>query len=47
MQKTNRGKLKKKRKKRGKVGKKNEKKKNKKKGMHCELSTMLLGVGEQ
>jgi hypothetical protein len=46
MQKTNRGKLKKKRKKRGKVGKK-MKKKNKKKGMHCELSTMLLGVGEQ
>jgi hypothetical protein len=47
MQKTNREKLKKKRKKRGKIEKKNEKKKNKKKGMHCELSTMLLGVGEQ
>ena len=43
MQKTNRGKLKKKRKKRGNVGKKMKKKK----GMHYELSTMLLGVGEQ
>jgi len=43
MQKTNRGKLKKKMKKKGKSWKKNEKKK----GMHYELSTMLLGVGEQ
>jgi hypothetical protein len=35
-------------KKKGKSWKKNEKKKRtKKKGMHCELSTMLLGVGEQ
>jgi len=24
-----------------------KKKEQKKKGMHCELSTMLLGVGEQ
>jgi hypothetical protein len=34
-------------KKKGKSWKKNEKKRTKKKGMHCELSTMLLGVGEQ